>query len=91
VAFAMDKTLFRKLQRDPKKALKGEDSITADTGLEWICAFNIPIITICAFIVLNIFLSLFALFDFFFALALSLKICIPIPGSGSNNGGKSGP
>ncbi|MGA2412561.1 MAG: hypothetical protein ABSG46_19525 [Candidatus Binataceae bacterium] len=79
VAFAMDGDMFAKLQRDPKKSLKGEKSGNGGTTIEWICAFNIPVITICAFIVLNIFLSLFALFDFFFALALSIKLCIPIP------------
>ena len=37
---------------------------------------SIPIITICAFIVLNIFLSLF---DLFFSWMLFIKICLPIP------------
>lgn len=76
VAFAMPDTLFSVLQKDAKKTLKGEDSQGGGLGVSWICAFSIPIITICAFIVLNIFLSLF---DLFFQWLLFIKICLPIP------------
>jgi len=48
-------------------------------SLGWICSFSIPIITLCAFIVLNIFLSLF---DLFFRWMMFIKICIPFPKSG---------
>ena len=41
-----------------------------------VCSFAIPTITICAFIVLNIFLSLF---DLIFRWMAFIKICIPIP------------
>ena len=44
--------------------------------LDWICGFNIPIITICAFFVLSIFLSLLNIIFFWLPL---VKICIPIP------------
>jgi len=66
------------LQKDPKSSVKGEDSAGGGVGLGlmWLCSFNIPIITLCAFIVLNIFLSLF---DIFFQWMLFIKICIPIP------------
>jgi len=78
VAFAMPEDLFNLLQKDPKKSVAGEDSTSngVSLGLMWLCSFNIPIITICAFIVLNIFLSLFNLF---FSWLLFFKICIPIP------------
>lgn len=45
-------------------------------GLGWICSFSIPLITICAFFVLNIFLSLLNIVFFWLAF---IKICIPFP------------
>ena len=45
-------------------------------GLDWICGFNIPLITICAFFVLNIFLSLLNIVFFWLPF---IKICIPFP------------
>jgi hypothetical protein len=78
VAFAMPEDLFNQLQRDAKGAVKGDSTNAGgiNLGLMWLCSFNIPVITICAFIVLNIFLSLF---DLFFSWLLFIKICIPIP------------
>jgi hypothetical protein len=46
--------------------------------LDWLCGFNIPIITLCAFIVLSLFLSLL---NFVFRWLPFVKICIPIPRS----------
>jgi hypothetical protein len=51
-------------------------------GLGWICSFSIPLITICAFFVLNIFLSLLNIVFFWLAF---IKICIPFPAP-KNNG-----
>jgi len=78
VAFSMPEDLFNTLQKNPKDIVKGDDSPKGNfsLGLMWLCSFNIPIITLCAFIVLNIFLSLF---DIFFQWMLFIKICIPIP------------
>lgn len=45
-------------------------------SLAWICGFNIPLITICAFFVLNIFLSLLNIVFFWLPF---IKICIPFP------------
>jgi hypothetical protein len=45
-------------------------------GLDWLCGFSIPIITLCAFIVLNIFLGLLNIIFWWLPF---LKICIPIP------------
>lgn len=45
-------------------------------GLGWICSFSIPLITICAFFVLSIFLSLLNIVFFWMAF---IKICIPFP------------
>jgi hypothetical protein len=78
VAFIVPKDLFNFLQganlkdlMDGKKPQQGNGLV-----LDWICSFNIPIITFCAFIVLNIFLQLF---DLFFQWLLFIKICIPFP------------
>jgi len=49
---------------------------SAGPAISWICGFNIPIITICAFIVLNIFLSLLNLIFWWLPF---VKVCIPIP------------
>jgi hypothetical protein len=75
VAFELPPALANLLQGDMKKLKDGEGS-TAGLTLGWICSFSIPIITICAFIVLNIFLSLF---DLIFRWMAFIKICIPIP------------
>ena len=48
----------------------------AGMSLGWICGFNIPLITICAFFVLNIFLSLLNIVFFWLPF---IKICIPFP------------
>lgn len=45
-------------------------------SLNWICSFSIPLITICAFFVLNIFLILLNIVFFWLPF---IKICIPFP------------
>ena len=57
---------------DDKDAQLGANSLT----IQWICSFSLPIITLCAFIVLNIFLSLF---NIIFNWLMFIKICLPIP------------
>jgi len=66
-------------QFDPQDLLDGKKPAASGLKLGWICSFNIPIITICAFIVLNIFLSLF---DLFFRWMMFIKVCIPFPKKG---------
>jgi hypothetical protein len=77
VAFAMPEGLFNLLQGDAKQLSEGNGSTGSKLGIRWLCSFSIPLITICAFIVLNIFLQLFNLI---FQWLLYIKICIPIPG-----------
>lgn len=48
-----------------------------DGAIAWICSFNIPVITFCAFLVLNLFLKLFSLI---IRLALSVSISLKFPG-----------
>jgi hypothetical protein len=75
VAFMLPPKLAKLLQGDPKKLRDGEGSTDGST-IGWICSFSIPIITLCAFIVLSIFLALLNIIFFWLPF---LKICIPIP------------
>ncbi|HEX9107841.1 MAG TPA: hypothetical protein VF832_11445, partial [Longimicrobiales bacterium] len=75
VAFTLPPALQNLLQGNPKDLMSGKPSGGSMT-IGWICSFSIPVITFCAFIVLNIFLSLF---DLIFNWMLFIKICIPYP------------
>ena len=76
VAFLVPPKLQSLFNVSPKDMLDGKGKPDSGVTLGWICGFNIPTITICAFIVLNIFLSLF---DLIFGWLFSVKICIPYP------------
>lgn len=76
VAFAVPARLANFVNQDAKEMLKGNVGSGSNLALDWICGFNIPIITICAFIVLSLFLSLF---DLVLRWLLFVKICIPFP------------
>ncbi len=75
VAFEMPPALANLLKGSAKDLMDGKGK-TAGLELGWLCSFSIPIITLCAFICLNIFLSLF---DLFLKWMMFIKICIPIP------------
>jgi len=75
VAFVVPPSLQSMLSGAAKDLLDGKGSSNG-LGLTWICGFNIPIITICAFLVLNIFLSLF---NIVFGWMFFMKICLPFP------------
>jgi hypothetical protein len=45
-------------------------------SLNWICGFSIPLVTICAFFLLNIIISLLNIVFFWMPF---IKICIPFP------------
>ncbi|HEY8209527.1 MAG TPA: hypothetical protein VIG99_18690 [Myxococcaceae bacterium] len=77
VTFKVPGNLFNMMNQDPVDMLAGKGGAGAD-GIAWLCSFNIPIITLVAFIVFNIFLGLFNIFFFWIIL---VKICIPIPAS----------
>jgi hypothetical protein len=77
VAFTVPKNLFNLLNcNSPKDFIDGKGKDCGNAGIDWICGFNIPIITLCAFIVLNIFLSLFNIIFFWLPF---IKICFPLP------------
>lgn len=77
VAFELPPELQNLLARNsPKAMLAGKAEKGSELGLGWICSFSIPIITICAFIVLNIILHLL---EIIFHWLPFVKICLPIP------------
>lgn len=77
VSFGVPGGIFSAMQGISLDGLmKGNKGGGGDSSLDWICGFNIPIITICAFIVLSIFLSLLNIIFFWLPF---VKICIPIP------------
>ncbi|MCC9076854.1 hypothetical protein FKZ61_012120 [Litorilinea aerophila] len=80
VSFRVPEKMFNFLQSNNLDDLFGGNRPADGVGLalDWICSFNIPIITLCAFIVLSIFL---ALLDIVFWWLLFVKICLPIPKS----------
>ena len=76
VAFSLPPKLAAYLNSDkPGALLQGGGSMDSP-GLGWICSFSIPVITICAFILLNIILSLLHLV---FQWLFYVKICLPFP------------
>jgi hypothetical protein len=73
VAFSVPRDLQGVIEsNDPKNMIDGKGKSVTLT-IDWICSISLPVITICAYIVLNIFLSLFFIFLF------AIKLCIPIP------------
>lgn len=78
VSFLMSNQLRAQLDRvkDGKRALQQDIDSGGDFDLGMICSFSIPIITICALIVLMIFISLLNIVFWWLPF---LKICFPIP------------
>jgi hypothetical protein len=77
VAFVLPAGLKQKIDAAGlDKLIDGGPGSPSGWDLGWICGFNIPLITICAFFVLNIFLQLLNIVFFWLAF---IKICIPFP------------
>lgn len=77
VAFAVPEEVMRVL-RAAKLDQLVDGTAAKGSGLrfDWICGFNIPIITLCAFIVLSIFLALLNILFFWLPF---VRICLPLP------------
>ncbi len=75
VSFELPPELANLLAGDPSKLKDGQGS-TGGVDIFWLCSFSLPAISICAYIVLSIFLGLFNIVFFWMAW---IKICIPIP------------
>lgn len=81
VSFAVPAALQNLLSGNPKDLLEGKKPPDAGITIGWICSFSIPIITICAFIMLSIILGLL---DLIFRWMAFIKICIPFPKKGDS-------
>jgi hypothetical protein len=77
VAFPISEELAKQMNRVKglKKLMEGEVG-GPEIGIGMICSFSIPIITLCAFIVLMIFLQLLNIIFWWLPF---LKICFPFP------------
>jgi len=77
-SFAVPPKLMNAMQGSSLSALSAGTAPSSAGGItiDWICGFNIPLITICAFFVLNIFLVLLNIVFFWLPF---IKICIPLP------------
>lgn len=79
VSFQVPRNIFNLLAKNrPKDFLEGKAEDGGSGGPDCLCSFNIPIITLCAFIVLSIFL---ALLNIIFRWLPFIKICLPLPRS----------
>jgi hypothetical protein len=82
-SFAVPAGLMNAMQGASLSGLSsGSGGSGSGPAINWLCGFNIPLITICAFFVLNIFLSLLNIVFFWLPF---IKICIPLPASGSGD------
>lgn len=79
VSFAVPPALQNLLSGNPKDLMEGKKPPDGGISIGWICSFSLPAITICAFIVLSIFLGLLNLI---FSWLAFIKICIPYPKKG---------
>jgi hypothetical protein len=77
VSFSISKTLRQQMDSvsNAKNALKGEISSGQPFDLGMICSLSIPIITICAFVVLMVFLILLNMVFWWLPF---FRICFPI-------------
>jgi hypothetical protein len=77
VAFKVPESLQKIMDNlNLKGLMDGEEPTKSTWGFGMICGFSIPLITICAFIVLQIFIGLLNLVFWWSAF---IKICIPFP------------
>lgn len=88
-AFSVPASLMNAMQGSTLSGLSsGSGPGPSGIKIDWICGFSIPLITICAFFVLNIFLTLLNIVFFWLPF---IKICIPIPvPSAANSGDTNG-
>jgi len=77
VAFKVPESLQKIMDNlNVKGLMDGEEPAKSTWGFGMICSFSIPLITICAFIVLQIFIGLLNLAFWWTAF---IRICIPFP------------
>lgn len=77
VAFKVPESIQKIMDNlNVKGLMDGEEPAKSSWGFGMICGFSIPLITICAFIVLQIFIGLLNLAFWWMAF---IRICIPFP------------
>lgn len=76
VAFMISKQLADQMKRIKGLKQTMDGDMSTDPGIGMICSFSIPIVTICALIVLMIFVILLNIIFFWLPF---LKICFPVP------------
>lgn len=77
VAFAVPSDVADVLRDNtPDMLIEGRGTAGTKLGIQWICAFSIPIVTLCAFLILNLFLSLLNIIFWWLPF---VKICFPLP------------
>jgi hypothetical protein len=76
VAFMISKQLADQMKRIKGLKQTMDGDMSTDVGIGMICSFSIPIVTICALIVLMIFVILLNIIFFWLPF---LKICFPVP------------
>ena len=87
-SFQVPGTLMGAMQGASMSGLMNGGGGGPSMKLGWICGFSIPLITICAFFVLNIFLSLLNIVFFWLPI---IKICIPFPMPSSSSPDEGAP
>jgi len=87
-SFQVPGSLMGAMQGSTLSGLMGGAGGGGGLSLGWICGFNLPLITICAFFVLNIFLSLLNIIFFWLPF---IKICIPFPMPSSSSPDEGAP
>jgi hypothetical protein len=83
-SFLVPGSLMNAMQGTSMSGLMSGAGGAGPSSLSWLCGFNIPLITICAFFVLNIFLMLLNIVFFWLPM---IKICIPFPSPSSADEG----
>ncbi len=78
VAFAVPPSISGLLKDNSPEDLLAGDGREGRGGLAWICSFSIPIITLCAFILLSLLIKLLNIVFWWLPF---VKICIPLPRS----------
>jgi hypothetical protein len=80
VAFLISEELSKQLNRIKGIKELGEGDLGPAVGLGMICSMSIPIVTLCAFVVLMIFISLLNIVFWWMPF---FKICFPVPQLGA--------
>src|SRR5262249_41583826 len=77
VTFEVPKSVFDLLRKNDVGIFQNNVKKGSDANGSMLCGFNVPIITVCAFVLLNILLNILNLIFWWLPF---VKICLPFPG-----------